>query len=175
MTLNDNGLNENTLDNHLDDIAITTISGDATTFGQYRSQVKLVVNVASRCGLASQYEKLERLQKTYGERGFTVLGFPSNQFLQEFGSDEAIAEYCSTTWGVSFPLFEKVWVNGRKTHPLYAELKKAPDAHNKAGRVLWNFEKFLVTQSGQIHRFRPTIEPDAPEIVTLIERSLPAR
>jgi len=158
----------------LNEIPLTTLQGDATTFGAYADQVKLVVNVASRCGLAPQYEKLEQLQKTYGDRGFTVLGFPSNQFLQELGSSEAIAEFCSTTYGVTFPMFEKVKVNGRSQHPLYAELTKTADAEGKAGKVKWNFEKFVVSPSGDVSRFRPTVQPDAPEILELIERSLPA-
>jgi glutathione peroxidase len=156
----------------LDDIPLTTIDGTATTLAEYGDQVKLIVNVASRCGLAPQYEKLEALQKTYGERGFTVLGFPSNQFLQELGETDAIKAYCSATWGVTFPMFEKVRLNGRSQHPLYAELTKAPDAAGKAGRITWNFEKFLVTPGGDVHRFRPKTEPDAPEIVELIEASL---
>lgn len=158
----------------LDDISLTTLRGEPTTFGAFSDKVVLVVNVASRCGLAPQYEKLEELQKTYGERGFTVLGFPSNQFLQELGSSEAISDYCSATWGVTFPMFEKVRVNGKSAHPLYNELKKTPDADGKAGRVTWNFEKFVITPAGDVHRFRPKTEPDAPEIVSLIESSLPA-
>lgn len=157
----------------LDTIPLTTLRGDTTTFGEFADKVVLVVNVASRCGLAPQYEKLEALQKTYGERGFTVVGFPSNQFLQELGSAEAISDYCSATWGVTFPMMEKVKVNGRSEHPLYTELKKTPDSEGKAGRVKWNFEKFVVTPGGHVHRFRPTIEPDAPEIVSVIEASLP--
>jgi glutathione peroxidase len=158
----------------LDDISLTTLRGEPTTFGAFSDKVVLVVNVASRCGLAPQYEKLEELQKTYGERGFTVLGFPSNQFLQELGSAEAISDYCSATWGVTFPMFEKVRVNGKSAHPLYNELKKTADADGKAGRVTWNFEKFVITPAGDVHRFRPKTEPDAPEIVSLIESSLPA-
>jgi glutathione peroxidase len=157
----------------INDIPLTTITGESTTLAQYGDQVKLIVNVASRCGLAPQYEKLEALQKQYEDRGFTVLGFPSNQFLQELGSEEAISEYCSTTWGVTFPMFERVKVNGRNQHPLYAELVKTEDAAGKAGKVKWNFEKFVITPDGQVHRFRPTTEPDAPEIVDLIEGSLP--
>ncbi|MCU1545341.1 MAG: glutathione peroxidase [Homoserinimonas sp.] len=155
-------------------IAVTTIDGVETTLAEYDAQVKLVVNVASRCGLAPQYEKLEQLQKTYARRGFTVLGFPSNQFLQELSAQEAIKMYCSTTWGVTFPLFEKVKVNGRSRHPLYEELTKVPDAAGKAGKVRWNFEKFLIAPNGQVHRFRSTTEPDAPEIIALIEAALPA-
>ena len=158
----------------LNDIPLVTIDGEPTSLAQYADKVKLIVNVASRCGLTPQYKKLEELQETYGDRGFTVLGFPSNQFLQELGSSEAIQTFCSTTYSVTFPMFEKVKVNGRSQHPLYAELTKTPDAHGKAGNVKWNFEKFVVTPDGQVHRFRPTVEPDAPEIVELIEASLPA-
>ena len=157
----------------LDEIPLTTIDGTTTTLAAYTGQVKLIVNVASRCGLAPQYEKLEALQRAYADRGFTVLGFPSNQFLQELGSEDAIGQYCSTTWGVTFPMFARVHVNGRLRHPLYAELVKAPDARGKAGRVTWNFEKFLVMPDGRVHRFRPTTQPDAPEILGLIEAALP--
>jgi len=157
----------------LSDIPLSTIDGDPRTFGDFSDKVVLVVNVASRCGLAPQYEKLEAMQKEYGDRGFTVLGFPSNQFLQELGTDEAIKEYCSTTWGVTFPIFEKIKVNGKNAHPLYQELKKTADAAGKAGRVAWNFEKFVVLPDGSVSRFRPTVEPDAPEIVDLIESHLP--
>ncbi len=156
----------------LDDIELTTLRGEKTTFGAFSDRVVLVVNVASRCGLAPQYEKLEQLQKTYGDRGFTVVGFPSNQFLQELGTAEAISDYCSATWGVTFPMMQKVKVNGRAAHPLYVELKKTPDAHGKAGRVTWNFEKFVVTPGGHVHRFRPRTEPDAPEILSVIEQAL---
>jgi glutathione peroxidase len=158
----------------LNEIPLVTIDGATTTLAEYENKVLLIVNVASRCGLAPQYEKLEQLQKTYGERGFTVLGFPSNQFLQELGKNDAIKEYCSTTWGVTFPMFDRIKVNGRNEHPLYTELKKTPDADGKAGKVTWNFEKFVVTPAGDVHRFRPKTEPDAPEIVELITASLPA-
>ena len=157
----------------LDDIDLTTLRGEHTRFGAFTDKVVLVVNVASRCGLAPQYEKLEQLQRTYGERGFTVVGFPSNQFLQELGSAEAIDEYCSATWGVTFPMMEKVRVNGKSEHPLYTELKKTPDAAGKAGKVKWNFEKFVVTPDGAVHRFRPTTEPDDPAVVAVIEAALP--
>lgn len=156
------------------DIPLTTIDGDATSLSEYRDKVLLIVNVASRCGMAPQYEKLEQLQKTYGDRGFTVLGFPSNQFLQELKDTEDIKEYCSTTWGVTFPMFDKVKVNGKNAHPLYKQLTQTPDAEGRAGKVQWNFEKFVVTPDGSVHRFRPKTAPDAPEIVGLIEESLPA-
>ena len=158
----------------LRDIPLTTIDGNETTLADYQDKVVLIVNVASRCGLAPQYEQLEELQKKYGDRGFTVLGFPSNQFLQELSSEDAIKEYCSTTWGVTFPMFEKVKLNGRSAHPLYAELKKTADSAGKAGRVAWNFEKFLVTPGEDVKRFRPTVVPDDPAIVGAIEAALPA-
>jgi glutathione peroxidase len=157
----------------LTDIPLTTIDGTPTTLAAYDGKVLLIVNVASRCGLAPQYEKLERLQKTYADRGFTVLGFPSNQFLQELSTEEAISEYCSTTWGVTFPMFEKIKVNGRQQHALYKRLTKTPDAEGKTGRITWNFEKFVITPSGEVHRFSPRTEPDVPEIIELIEGSLP--
>ena len=157
----------------LNDIPLITIDGEPTSLAPYADKVKLIVNVASRCGLTPQYKKLEELQETYGDRGFTVLGFPSNQFLQELGSPESIKEFCSTTYGVTFPMFEKVKVNGRSQHPLFAELTKTPDSDGKAGKVKWNFEKFIVTPAGEVHRFRPTVQPDAPEILTLIESCLP--
>jgi glutathione peroxidase len=160
-------------DSPLGTIPLTTIDGASTSLSDLGDKVYLIVNVASRCGLAPQYKKLEELQKTYEERGFSVLGFPSNQFLQELSTDDAIKEYCSTTWGVTFPMFEKTRVNGKNAHPLYAELTKAPDSAGKAGKVKWNFEKFVITREGEVHRFRPTTQPDAPEILTLIEASLP--
>lgn len=155
------------------DIPFHTIDGEPTSLAAFAGKVVLVVNVASRCGLAPQYEKLERLQETYGDRGFTVVGFPSNQFLQELSSTDAIKEYCSTTWGVTFPMMEKVRVNGRSAHPLYVELTTHPDAAGKAGKVKWNFEKFVITPDGAVHRFRPQTEPDDPAIVGLIEQALP--
>ncbi|WP_306371239.1 glutathione peroxidase [Nocardiopsis sp. CC223A] len=157
----------------LNEIPVTLIDGRETTFGEWADKVRLVVNVASRCGLTPQYGALEELQKTYGDRGFTVLGFPSNQFLQEFGGDDKIAEYCSMTWGVTFPMMSKVKVNGKGRHPLYAELTRTPDAGGDAGRVKWNFEKFLVLPDGRVHRFRPSTVPDDPAIVALIEENLP--
>ncbi|MFC5857892.1 glutathione peroxidase [Agromyces flavus] len=148
------------------------MTGETRTLADWPDQARLVVNVASRCGLSPQYEKLEQLQRTYGDRGFTVLGFPSNQFLQELSTNEAISEYCSTTWGITFPILDKVRVNGRRAAPLYAELTKTPDASGAAGRVVWNFEKFLVLPSGEVRRFRPTVEPDDPAIISEIEAAL---
>ncbi|BDZ46747.1 glutathione peroxidase [Naasia aerilata] len=157
----------------LNEIPVRTIDGEDTTLGEYEGKVKLIVNVASRCGLTPQYEKLEELQRAYADRGFTVLGFPSGQFNQELSTEEAIKEYCSTTWGVTFPMFEKVEVNGPARHPLYSVLTETADEAGDAGDVAWNFEKFVVTPSGAVHRFRPTTQPDAPEIVSLIEAELP--
>jgi glutathione peroxidase len=156
----------------LNEAPLTMLDGRQTNFGEFAGKTVLVVNVASRCGLSPQYEALEALQKEYGSRGFTVLGMPSNQFMQELGSSEAIGEYCSTTWGVTFPMTEKVKVNGRGRHELYKELVKSKDGSGVAGPVLWNFEKFLVLPSGEIKRFRPTTKPDAAEIVEAIETSL---
>lgn len=158
----------------LNSTELTMLDGRKTSFNEFAGKVVLVVNVASRCGLAPQYEALEDLQKKYGNRGFSVLGFPSNQFLQELGSSEAISDYCSTTWGVTFPMTEKVKVNGRSQHPIYAQLTKAKDESGKSGRVLWNFEKFLILPDGKVHRFRPTTKPDDPEIIRLIEANLPS-
>jgi glutathione peroxidase len=158
----------------ISEIPVVTIDGAAATLADYPADVKLVVNVASRCGLTPQYERLEALQRTYGDRGFTVLGFPSDQFRQELDSEAAIAEYCSATWGVTFPMFERVRVNGEDRHPLYAALTQAEDGSGEAGDVQWNFEKFLLTPDGAVHRFRPSTEPDDPRIVTLIESQLPA-
>ena len=157
------------------DIPLTTIDGDTNTLAGYDDRVVMVVNVASRCGLTPQYEKLEALQREYGERGFTVVGFPCNQFAgQEPGSSDDIKAFCSMTYGVTFPLMSKVKVNGRRRHPLYVELTKVPDAAGKAGRVMWNFEKFVLLPDGDVVRFRPNVQPDDPAVVAVIERGLAA-
>ena len=154
-------------------IPFATADGQEATLADYDEKVLLIVNVASRCGLSPQYEQLEKLQKAYGPRGFDVLAFPSNQFLQELSKMDDILQYCSTTWGVTFPVFDKVRVNGKKAAPLFQELTKAPDSEGKAGRVEWNFEKFLVLPDGEVKRFRPRMKPDDAEIVSLIEANLP--
>ncbi|MEV0965046.1 MULTISPECIES: glutathione peroxidase [unclassified Streptomyces] len=156
------------------DIPLRTLSGEEASLADHRGKAVLVVNVASRCGLTPQYEGLERLQKTYADRGFTVLGVPCNQFLgQEPGSAEEIAAFCSATYGVTFPLLEKSDVNGDQRHPLYAELTRFPDADGEAGDVQWNFEKFLVSPQGEVvARFRPRTEPEAVEVVAAIEAQL---
>ena len=157
----------------LTDIPLTTIDGRDTTLSEWAGKTLLIVNVASRCGLTPQYEQLEQLQTKYAARGFTVLGFPCNQFMfQEPGNNEEIAEYCSTTWGVTFPMMDKIHVNAPGRHPLYKELVKVKDSAGLAGPVMWNFEKFLVSPDGTVQRFRPTTKPDDPAIVAAIEASL---
>ena len=152
---------------------LTMLDGTTKSLADFKGKTIMVVNVASRCGLSPQYETLEELQRKYQDRGFTVLGVPSGSFKQELKDDEAIGEYCSTTWGVTFPMTTKSDVNGRKRHPLYKQLVKTKDSKGLAGPVMWNFEKFLITPSGDVRRFRPTTKPDAPEIIEAIESSLP--
>ncbi|MBD3756601.1 MULTISPECIES: glutathione peroxidase [unclassified Microbacterium] len=155
------------------DIPFVDADGTEHTLAEYDGKTVLVVNVASKCGLTPQYEQLEELQRTYGDRGFQVVGFPCNQFMgQEPGSMEEILEYCAVTWGVSFPIMDKVRVNGSHAAPLYKALKKAKNAEGAKGPIMWNFEKFLLTPEGTVHRFRPQTKPDAPEIVAAIEASL---
>lgn len=158
----------------LRDIPFLTADGEEQTLADYEDKVVLVVNVASRCGLTPQYEQLEQLQRAYADRGFTVLGFPCNQFAgQEPGSMDEILEYCSTTWGVTFPVLHKVKVNGGKAAPLYKALRSTPDAEGTRGPIIWNFEKFVLTPSGELHRFRPNVKPNAPALIEVIERNLP--
>ena len=157
------------------DLPVTTLQGEETTLAALTGGgPALVVNVASKCGLTPQYTQLEALHEEYGPRGFTVVGFPSNQFMgQEPGTAEEIAEFCSATYGVSFPMTEKIEVNGPGAHPLYQRLTDAPDAAGEAGDAQWNFEKFLIDGNGDvIARFRPTIQPDSPEVRTAIESVL---
>ena len=157
------------------DIPLSTIAGDDAKLGDYAGKTLLLVNVASKCGLTPQYNGLEALQERYADQGFTVLGFPCNQFGgQEPGSNEEIKEFCSTTYGVTFPMFDKIEVNGDERHPLYQELTGFADADGAAGDVQWNFEKFLVSPDGQIvGRFRPRTEPESAELVAAIEAQLP--
>ena len=143
---------------------------DGTTLPDTDGKTVLVVNVASKCGLTPQYEGLERLQQRFGGDSFTVLGVPCNQFMgQEPGTAEEIQTFCSTTYGVSFPLTEKIEVNGEARHRLYNELTAVDDAAGEAGDVQWNFEKFLVGADGSVTRFRPTVDPEADEIIAAIE------
>ncbi|HMK99598.1 MAG TPA: glutathione peroxidase [Acidimicrobiales bacterium] len=157
------------------DIPIRTLQGEPSSLAPHRGKALLLVNVASRCGLTPQYAGLQELQDRYGERGFSVLGFPCNQFLeQEPGTAQEIAEFCSVNYGVSFPLFEKIDVNGPGRHPLYELLTSATDAEGQGGDIQWNFEKFLVSPGGEVvARFRPKVEPQDPALVQAVESSLP--
>jgi glutathione peroxidase len=159
----------------LTDIALTTLDGTPTTLAEYADGAVLVVNVASKCGLTPQYTALEKLAQDYSDRGLTVVGVPCNQFMgQEPGTAEEIQTFCSTNYGVTFPLLAKTDVNGADRHPLYAELTKTADAEGEAGDIQWNFEKFLLAPGGEVvKRFRPRTEPDAPEVVSAIEAVLP--
>ena len=153
---------------------ISTLGGEAGSLGDHQGEALLVVNVASRCGLTPQYAGLEELQRTYGDRGFSVVGFPCNQFGgQEPGSAEEIATFCSTTYGVSFPMYEKIEVNGADRHPIYDELTKVADAEGVDGDIRWNFEKFLVAPGGKVTRFSPMVTPEDETLVKTIEGNLP--
>lgn len=176
----------------LADIPLKTIQGGDTALGDYAGQVLLVVNVASKCGLTPQYEGLEALYERYRDEGFVVLGFPANDFGgQEPGSDAEIADFCTTSFSVAFPMFSKIVVSGPDKHPLYAALTAAaPKAESPAGdfrarlqgygmtpnpepEVLWNFEKFVIGRDGQVvARFAPDTAPDDPALVKAIEREL---
>lgn len=158
------------------DTPLTALTGGALDTAQLAGKAVLVVNVASRCGFTPQYEGLENLQEEYGDRGFTVLGVPCNQFKgQEPGSEEEIAEYCSATWGTTFPMTGKVDVNGADRHPLYAALVGTPDAEGAAGDVAWNFEKFLVSPAGEVvGRFRSRTTPEDAALRSAVEAQLPA-
>lgn len=155
-------------------IPLTTNAGEPTSLADHGEQAVLIVNVASKCGFTPQYGGLEELQQRYASRGFTVIGVPCNQFLgQEPGSDAEIQEFCSVRYGVTFPLLEKTRVTGRARHPLYDALRTVPDSAGKAGRVRWNFEKFLIAPSGEISRFRSTVEPLDPALIAAVEAALP--
>jgi glutathione peroxidase len=160
----------------LSDLPVTTLQGTQTTFGALTAgKAALVVNVASRCGLTPQYAQLEALHEELADRGLTVIGFPSNQFGgQEPGSAEEIAEFCSTTYGVTFPISAKIEVNGPGRDPIYERLTEVADAEGEAGDIQWNFEKFLISPDGAVvGRFRPRTKPDAPQIRAAIEAILP--
>ena len=157
------------------DLPIARLDGTDSTLGQISGGgPALVVNVASRCGLTPQYTALESLHEQYAGRGFAVVGVPCNQFGgQEPGSADEIAEFCSATYGVTFPMTEKVDVNGEDRHPVYAELVQVPDQAGKGGDVRWNFEKFLLDGSGTVvARFDPTVVPDDPRVTAAIEAVL---
>jgi glutathione peroxidase len=158
------------------DVPVTTLQGAATTLRELTGgKPALVVNVASKCGLTPQYSALEALHEEFGPRGFTVVGVPCNQFMgQEPGTAEEIEEFCSATYGVTFPMTEKVDVNGEGAHPLFQQLTAAPDMDGKSGDVSWNFEKWVVNGQGDVvARFRPMTTPDAPEVRAAIESVLP--
>ena len=162
----------------LRDIPVNTLSGQPSSLADtgLAGKTLLVVNVASKCGLTPQYTALEALHERFAHQEFSVVGFPCNQFGgQEPGSPDEIAEFCSTTYGVTFPMFEKIEVNGDGRHPIYSELTAVADGDGEAGDVQWNFEKFLIGPDGTVlGRFRPRTEPDAPALVAAIEASLAA-
>jgi glutathione peroxidase len=157
------------------DIPVKTLGGADSTLGTLAGKTLLVVNVASKCGLTPQYTALEELQKRLSGQGFSVVGFPCNQFGgQEPGTAEEIEQFCSTSYGVTFPIFEKIEVNGPGRHPVYDELTAVPDASGAAGDIQWNFEKFVISPSGSVvARFRPRTVPDDPEVLAVIESNLP--
>jgi len=160
---------------NLRELPVTTLTGEATTFaGLTGDRVALVVNVASKCGLTPQYVGLEALQQELGGDDFTVVGFPCNQFgAQEPGSSEEIATFCSTTYGVTFPLTEKIEVNGEGRDAVYDVLTATEDAEGKAGDIQWNFEKFVVGKDGKVvGRFRPLVDPNDPELRACIESAM---
>ena len=157
------------------DIPLRSLDGAPASLAAHRGEALLLVNVASQCGLTPQYAGLEALQREYGPRGFSVIGFPCNQFGgQEPGSPQEIQSFCESNYHVSFPLMAKIEVNGPGRHPLYERLTRVPDADGTAGDVQWNFEKFVVSADGsEIARFRPRTKPDAPEVIAAIEDALP--
>ena len=157
------------------EIPLTTLDGQPASLADYEGKVLLAVNVASKCGFTPQYAGLEKLHETYAAQGFTVLGFPCNQFLfQEPGDADAITS-CSTSYGVTFPIFAKLAVRGRKQHPLYAELVQAKTSEGKGGGVKWNFEKFLISRHGDVvGRFRSKVEPLDPAVTSAVEQALTA-
>jgi glutathione peroxidase len=158
----------------LTDFTATTIDGHERSLADHAGEVVLVVNTASECGYTPQLAGLEALHQAYRDRGFTVLGFPCNQFgEQEPGSHEEIATFCSTNYGVTFPMFEKIEVNGEDRHPIYQELTKTADTEGHDGDIRWNFEKFLVDRDGNVvGRFGPQVEPESDEVVGAIEAAL---
>ena len=157
------------------DVSINRLDGTPADLRDYDGKAVLVVNVASQCGLTPQYTGLEQIHEQFADRGFTVLGVPCNQFgAQEPGSAEEIATFCSTNYGVTFPVTEKVEVNGDDRHPLYRQLVDVPDAEGHTGDIRWNFEKFLVAPGGEVvARFNPMMEPTADEVVEAVEKVLP--
>ena len=160
----------------LNDIPLTDLHGKPTSLADHAGKALLIVNVASKCGLTPQYSGLQKLQDTYGPKGFTVLGFPCNQFGgQEPGSNEEIESFCTTNYNVTFPLFDKIDVNGPHQSPLYAQLNQLSDGEGHSGDIRWNFEKFVVSPEGEpVARFAPTVKPEDPNLVATIEKNLPS-
>ena len=158
------------------DAPVEDLAGNPASLADYKGKALLIVNVASQCGLTPQYTGLQQLHETYGDRGFEVLGFPCNQFGgQEPGTSDEIKTFCETSYGVSFPLFSKIEVNGDNRHPLYEQLTQTEDAEGKAGDIQWNFEKFLVSPDGDIvGRFRPLVAPEDDALTQAIEAQLPS-
>jgi len=155
------------------DIPLHTLDGEPSSLAPFAGKTVLVVNVASKCGLTPQYEGLEQLQKTYADRDFSVVGFPCNQFAgQEPGTAAEIQTFCSTTYGVTFPLFEKIDVNGENQSPIYATLNQTADAEGYSGDIRWNFEKFLIGPDGSVQRFAPQVTPEDPILIGAIEADL---
>jgi len=165
---------QTTADRSIHEIELPRLNGEPGRLADYEGKVVLAVNVASKCGFTPQYAGLQRLYDTYSARGFTVLGFPSNQFRgQEPGTAKQIEEFCSLNYGVTFPLYAKLDVKGAKQHPLYAILADSTDDKGHAGDVKWNFEKFLVGKDGRVvRRFRSKTVPEDPAVVTAIENLL---
>src|SRR5712672_1461824 len=157
------------------DIAVKDIDGKDTSLGAYKGKVLLIVNVASKCGYTPQYQGLETIYEKYQGKGFVVLGFPCNQFgQQEPGTDEEIKQFCSSKYNVTFPMFDKIDVNGEKRHPLYVAL--AGDQSPFPGNIKWNFGKFLIGRDGKIiKRFEPKTTPDSPEVTAAIEAALASK
>jgi glutathione peroxidase len=158
------------------DHTIKNLDGSDADLHDLEGKAVLAVNVASKCGLTPQYAGLEKLQAAYHDKGFTVVGFPCNQFMgQEPGSAEEIQSFCSTTYGITFPIMEKIDVNGDDRHPLYAELTQVADAEGHDGDIRWNFEKFLIGPDGTVRaRFAPQVEPEDAQVTEAIEAALPS-
>lgn len=158
-------------------VPIKTLKGQPTTLAAYKGKALMLVNVASQCGNTPQYATLEALQKKYGDQGFVVIGFPCNQFgKQEPGTAEEIQTFCATNYGITFPIMEKIEVNGPGRHDIYKTLTAIPDVAGKAGDIRWNFEKFVVSADGtKITRFDPAIKPDTDTVIAAVEAALPKR
>jgi glutathione peroxidase len=156
------------------DVSLAALDGSQDALAKQRGNVALVVNVASQCGLTPQYAGLQKIYDQYRDQGFAVLGVPCNQFgAQEPGTSDEIKTFCETSYGVTFPMFEKIEVNGDGRHELYDQLTPNADAEGHSGDIRWNFEKFLISRDGDvIARFSPLVEPEAPELISAIEGAL---